>query len=169
MQIVDILNQLVPNVWTALTQLCASAVLFFVLYKLGYKPVRKILDTRSEYEQNKLAQADALKEENEALKKQLEEELAKADAAARETIEKARTEGRQLKENLISEGKERKEKLLADTKADIDLQRSRMLDEVQQEIVDATISATEKLLSEKIDETADMRIIDDFIKEVTKK
>ena len=61
MQIVDILNQLVPNVWTALTQLCASAVLFFVLYKLGYKPVRKILDTRSEYEQNKLAQADALK------------------------------------------------------------------------------------------------------------
>ena len=59
MQIVDILNQLVPNVWTALTQLCASAVLFFVLYKLGYKPVRKILDTRSEYEQNKLAQADA--------------------------------------------------------------------------------------------------------------
>ena len=169
MQIVDILNQLGPNVWTALTQLCASAVLFFVLYKLGYKPVRKILDTRSEYEQNKLAQADALKEENEALKKQLEEELAKADAAARETIEKARTEGRQLKENLISEGKERKEKLLADAKADIDLQRSRMLDEVQQEIVDATISATEKLLSEKIDETADMRIIDDFIKEVTKK
>ena len=65
--------------------------------------------------------------------------------------------------------KERKEKLLADAKADIDLQRSRMLDEVQQEIVDATISATEKLLSEKIDETADMRIIDDFIKEVTKK
>ncbi len=169
MQIVDILNQLVPNVWTVITQLCASAVLFFVLYKLGYKPVRKILDTRSEYEQNKLAQADALKEENEALKKQLEEELAKADAAARETIEKARTEGRQLKENLISEGRERKEKLLADAKADIDLQRSRMLDEVQQEIVDATISATEKLLSEKIDESTDMRIIDDFIKEVTKK
>ncbi|MBE6125121.1 MAG: F0F1 ATP synthase subunit B [Erysipelotrichaceae bacterium] len=169
MQIVDILNQLVPNVWTVITQLCASAVLFFVLYKLGYKPVRKILDTRSEYEQNKLAQADALKEENEALKKQLEEELAKADAAARETIEKARTEGRQLKENLISEGRERKEKLLADAKADIDLQRSRMLDEVQQEIVDATISATEKLLSEKIDETTDIRIIDDFIKEVTKK
>jgi len=103
------------------------------------------------------------------LKKQLEEELAKADAKARETIEKAQTEGRQLKENLISEGRERKEKLLADAKADIDLQRSRMLDEAQKEIVDATISATEKLLSEKIDENADKRIIDDFIKEVTKR
>ena len=169
MQIVDILNLLVPNVWTSITQLCATAVLFFALYKLAYKPVRKILDTRSEYEQNKLAQADALKEENEALRKQLEEELAKADIKARETIEKARSEGRALKENLISEGRERQEQLLADAQADIDFQRNRMLDEVQQDIVDATISATEKLLSEKIDETADMRIIDDFIKEVTKK
>lgn len=169
MQIVDILNQLVPNVWTAITQLCASAVLFFALYKLAYKPVRKILDTRSEYEQNRLAEADALKAENEALKLQLEEELARADATARETIEKARSEGRMLKESLISEGKERKEQLLADAKADIDLQRSRMLDEVQQEIVDATISATEKLLNEKIDDAADLRIIDDFIKEVTKR
>ena len=169
MQIVDILNQLVPNVWTTLTQLCATAVLFFALYKLAYKPVRKILDTRGEYEKNRLAEADALKAENEELRKQLEDELAKADAKARETIEKARSEGRQLKENLISEGRERKEQLLAAAQADIDLQRSRMLDEVQQEIVDATISATEKLLSERIDETADMQIIDDFIKEVTKK
>ena len=44
-----------------------------------------------------------------------------------------------------------------------------MLDEVQRDIVDATISATEKLLNEKLDEAADMRIIDDFIKEVTKR
>ncbi|MBQ3375094.1 MAG: F0F1 ATP synthase subunit B [Erysipelotrichaceae bacterium] len=169
MQIVDILNLLVPNVWTSITQLCATAVLFFALYRLAYKPVRKILDTRSEYEQNKLAEADALKAENEALRKQLEDELAKADVTARETIEKARTEGRRLKESLISEGKERKEQLLADAQADIDLQRSKMLDEVQRDIVDATISATEKLLNEKLDEAADMRIIDDFIKEVTKR
>ena len=44
MQIVDILGLLVPNIWTAITQLCATAVLFFALYKLAYKPVKKILD-----------------------------------------------------------------------------------------------------------------------------
>ena len=46
MQIVDILALLVPNIWTAITQLCATAVLFFALYKLAYKPVKKILDAR---------------------------------------------------------------------------------------------------------------------------
>ena len=49
MQIVDILGLLVPNIWTALTQLCATAVLFFLMYKLAYKPVKNILDKRSEF------------------------------------------------------------------------------------------------------------------------
>lgn len=169
MQIVDILKLLVPNVWTAVTQLCATAVLFFALYKLGYKPVRKILDTRSEYEQRKLAEADALKKENEELKKRMEEELAKAEEKANRAIERARREGNRLKDELINEGKARTEQMLANAKADIAFERNKMLDEVQQEIVDATISATEKMLSERIDEQTDKRIIDDFIKEITKK
>ena len=169
MQIVDILKLLVPNVWTAITQLCATAVLFFALYKLGYKPVRKILDTRSEYEQQKLAEADALKKENEELKKKMEEELARAEERANQAIEKARQEGNRLKEELVNEGREKTEQMLANAKADIVFERNRMLDEVQREIVDATISATEKMLSERIDEKADKQIIDDFIKEITKK
>ena len=169
MQIVDILKLLVPNIWTAITQLCATAVLFFALYKLGYKPVRKILDTRSEYEQRKLAEADALKKENEELKKKMEEELAQAEERANRAIERARQEGNRLKDELINEGREKTEQMLANAKADIAFDRNRMLGEVQQEIVDATISATEKMLSERIDEETDKRIIDDFIKEITKK
>jgi F-type H+-transporting ATPase subunit b len=169
MQIVDILKLLVPNIWTAITQLCATAVLFFALYKLGYKPVRKILDTRSEYEQRKLAEADALKKENEELKKKMEEELAQAEERANRAIERARQEGNRLKDELVNEGREKTEQMLANAKADIAFERNKMLDEVQREIVDATISATEKMLSERIDEETDKRIIDDFIKEITKK
>ncbi|MBR2746271.1 MAG: F0F1 ATP synthase subunit B [Erysipelotrichaceae bacterium] len=169
MQIVDILKLLVPNVWTSITQLCATAILFFALYKLGYKPVRKILDTRSEYEQRKLAEAEALKQENEELKKKMEEELAQAEERANRAIERARQEGNRLKDELVNEGREKTEQMLANAKADIAFERNRMLDEVQREIVDATISATEKMLSERIDEETDKRIIDDFIKEITKK
>lgn len=169
MQIVDILKLLVPNVWTSITQLCATAILFFALYKLGYKPVRKILDTRSEYEQRKLAEAEALKKENEELKKKMEEELAQAEERANRAIERARQEGNRLKDELVNEGREKTEQMLANAKADIAFERNRMLDEVQREIVDATISATEKMLSERIDEETDKRIIDGFIKEITKK
>ena len=79
MQIVDILGLLVPNIWTALSQLCATAVLFFLMYKLAYKPVKKILDTRSEYEQTRLAEAEKLQEENEKINKKAQEIIYEAN------------------------------------------------------------------------------------------
>ena len=82
MQIVDILELLVPNVWTAITQLCATAVLFFLMYKLAYKPVRNILDERSRYEQSKLTEVEALKEENEKLNLEAKETIAQANKSA---------------------------------------------------------------------------------------
>lgn len=169
MQIVDILNLLVPNVWTALTQLCATAVLFFALYKLAYKPVKNILDTRSEYEQNRLAEADALKEEYEEKNKQMEAELAKADDKAKEVLEIARQEGNRIKEVLEQEGKEKSEQLLAEAKAKIELQRSRMLVDMHEEIVNVAMTATEKMLGDKLDEKTDRETVDEFIKEVAGK
>ena len=169
MQIVDILNLLVPNVWTALTQLCATAVLFFALYKLAYKPVKNILDTRSEYEQNRLAEADALKDEYEEKNKQMEAELAKADDKAKEVLEIARQEGNRIKEVLEQEGKEKSEQLLAEAKAKIELQRSRMLVDMHEEIVNVAMTATEKMLGDKLDEKTDRETVDEFIKEVAGK
>ena len=99
----------------------------------------------------------------------MEEELAQAEERANRAIERARQEGNRLKDELVNEGREKTEQMLANAKADIAFERNRMLDEVQREIVDATISATEKMLSERIDEETDKRIIDDFIKEITKK
>ena len=46
MQLPDVFGLLFPNVWTFISQLCATAVLFFLMYKLAYKPVKKILDER---------------------------------------------------------------------------------------------------------------------------
>ena len=51
MKIVDILELLIPDVWTALAQLCATALLFFLMYKLAWKPVSRILNERSRFEQ----------------------------------------------------------------------------------------------------------------------
>ena len=169
MQIVDILALLVPNIWTALTQLCATAVLFFALYKLAYKPVKNILDARSEYEQNKLAEADALKEEYEEKNRQVEAELAKADDKAREVLEIARQEGNRIKEVLEQEGKEKSEQLIAEAKANIELQRSRMLVEMHEEIVNVAMTATEKILNDKLNEKTDRESVDEFIREVAKK
>ena len=169
MEIVDILSLLVPNVWTALTQLCATAVLFFLMYRFAWTPVRKILDTRSEFEQAKLADAEKLKAENEALNTQLRERMADADEEAAQIITKAREEGVAARNELLEEGKKANLELLDRTRRELELDRSRMLDDMHDDIVEAAVMVAEKMLQSKIDADSERESIESFVKEVVKK
>ncbi len=169
MQIIDILGQLVPNVWTALTQLCATAVLFFLMYKLAWKPVKKILDARSEYESSRLSEADRLREESERLNADAKASIDEAQQQAQQILDDARIAGDQLKEQIEQEGRKQVEKMRADAEKDIEKQRGKMLDQIQEEIVDTAVAVAEKILQSKVDAKQDKDNIDTFVKEVIKK
>lgn len=166
MQIVDILGLLVPNVWTALTQLCATAVLFFLMYKLAYKPVKNILDKRSEFEQSRLDQAEALRSENEQLNQEAKQAIAEANKTAEHIVEDAKEEGDALKEEILEEGRAQVRQMKENAQRDIELQRDHMITQMHSQIVDAAILAAEKMLQSKLEEKGDKDSIDSFVKEV---
>lgn len=166
MQIVDILGLLVPNVWTALSQLCASAVLFFLMYKLAYKPVRKILDARADFEQSKISEAEELISENKRLNDEAKEAIIEANKAAEQIVSDAHEEGEEIKKNMIQAAKEESDVIKANAQRELELQKAKLLDEMHDQLVDATISATEKMLNSKLNAKADKENIDVFIKEV---
>ena len=166
MQIVDILGLLVPNVWTALSQLCASAVLFFLMYKLAYKPVRKILDARADFEQSKISEAEELISENKRLNDEAKEAIIEANKTAEQIVSDAHEEGEEIKKNMIQAAKEESDVIKANAQRELELQKAKLLDEMHDQLVDATISATEKMLNSKLNAKADKENIDAFIKEV---
>ena len=164
---IDVLENLMPNVLTVVTQLCATLVMFLLLKKFAWGPVKKIMATRSAYEQERLEEAERLKQENMELRAQMDKQLADANRKAQETIQNAQLEGQRMKDTLVSEGRERSKQLIDEAEHSIKLERSKMLDEMHEEILDAALSATEKMLNDRLDEEDDRRIIDSFIKEVT--
>ena len=169
MQIVDILELLVPDVWTAITQLCATAILFFLMYKLAWKPVKKILDERSKFEQQKLSEAAALKEENEKTAKEAKNIISDANSDAEMIVKEAREEGQNLKNELIEEGKRQSAQLLENAKHDMEMQKAKMMEEMRSEIVDTAIAAAEKVLQNNVDPDAERQSINSFVKEVISK
>ena len=169
MQLPDVFGLLFPNVWTVISQLCATAVLFFLMYKLAYKPVKKILDTRSEYEQSRISEADALKEENTRLNEEAKQSILDANKSAEEIVASAREEAEIIKKELVEQGKEHSRQMMENVQKEIEVQRSKMLQDLHAEIVDATISATEKMLKVKIENQEDKDNIDTFVKEVINK
>ena len=169
MQLPDVFGLLFPNIWTVISQLCATAVLFFLMYKLAYKPVKKILDARSEYEQSRISEADALKEETEKLNEEAKRGIIEANKSAEDIVSSAREEAESIKNELVAQGKEASKQMTENAQKEIEVQRSKMLQDLHAEIVDATISATEKMLKVKIENQEDKDNIDTFVKEVINK
>ncbi|MBQ1567014.1 MAG: F0F1 ATP synthase subunit B [Erysipelotrichaceae bacterium] len=169
MQLPDVFGLLFPNVWTFISQLCATAVLFFLMYKLAYKPVKKILDERSDYEQSRISEADVLKEETERLNEEAKQGIIEANKSAEDIVASAREEAEIIKKELVEQGKEQSKQLMENAQREIEVQRSKMLQDLHSEIVDATISATEKMLKVKIENQEDKDNIDTFVKEVINK
>ena len=169
MQLPDVFGLLFPNIWTVLSQLCATAVLFFLMYKLAYKPVKKILDARSDYEQSRITEADAYKEETIRLNEEAKQGIIEANKTAEDIIASAREEADTIKRELVEQGKEHSKQMMENAQREIEVQRSKMLQDLHSEIVDATISATEKMLKVKIENQEDKDNIDTFVKEVINK
>lgn len=169
MQIIDILQLLVPNVWTTISQLCASALLFFLMYKLAWKPIKKILDQRSEYEQSRLKEADDLRQENEKLNEQAKSAIIEANKTAETIVKNAREEGISIRDELVEQGKQQSKQMMDNAQRDIELQRSKMMEEMHEEIVDAALLATEKMLNSKLNSKSEKADIDSFVKEVINK
>lgn len=164
---IDVLNQLMPNILTVVTQLCATALLFFLMYKLAWKPVKRILDTRSEYEQSRLTEADKLRKDNEALNAEANKQIEEANAQAQEIVSRAQAEGLRLKENLVDEGRQKSQQMVEDAQRNITLQKNKMLEDMHEEVVDIAMQAAEKMLQRKLDSQADRDSIENFIKEVS--
>ncbi len=169
MQLPDIFSLLLPNPLTVLAQLCATAILFFLMYKLAWKPVKKILDERSKYEQQKLSEVESLKAETEKLNAEARSTIAEANKSAEAIVRSAREEATSVKNELLEQGRKQTQQMMDNAQRDIELQRSKMLEEVHTQIVDAAISAAEKVLEDKVDSKAEKQSIDSFVKEVINK
>ena len=169
MKIVDILELLIPDVWTALAQLCATALLFFLMYKLAWKPVSRILNERSRFEQQKLVEAAALKEENEKIHEQAKDIISDANRSAEAIVKEAKEEGEVLKNRMIEEGKRQSDQLIENARREAEVEKARKMEELRTQIVDTAISAAEKIIQDEIDPEVERKSLSSFVKEVISK
>lgn len=151
----DMLADLILNIINIL-------VLFFVTKSLLYKPVKKFLNARAE--KLNVAQKDA-----EDAKAQAEESKAKYDAVLSdaeqvktEAVEKAEAEARAAAERIIAQAKEQAAETVEKGEKRAAAEREKMLADAKDDIIDATLDATGKLLGRVVTDEDNRRIIESY-------
>jgi len=87
----------IPDPLSMVLTLVATLILFFVLTKLLYKPVSKMLNDRKERIKQNIDGANNLKQEAAKLKEEYELKITEAKKEAQEIIEEAEKEEKSLK------------------------------------------------------------------------
>ena len=146
-----------------LINIVSIIVLYLVVKKLAYNPVKKFLDARTERVENdkaeaakNLTEAEEMKEKYDTLLKDCENAK---ESALKEGIANAKAEGREIVENAREQAKTIIEKANKNAKN----KEQELIDNSRDEIVNLAIDASAALLRREFDDADNKRMIEDFL------
>ncbi len=163
MQYLDVIS---INIWDTLASLANLLILFLLVKKFLFKPVRRMLDARQALIDGKLSDAEEAKLAAEESKAAWEEKLRSANEEADGIIKEASDRAKRRAHKIIAEADEKALELTRRAEEQIQLEKEKAESEIKQEIVDVSLALAEKMLARKLSEADHRNMINEFINEI---
>ena len=146
-------------------QLINFLILLGLLTFFGYKPIRNMLDERSNRIKLSMEQAEATKSEYERAQVEAEKQISKARGEAQSIIAQAAQAGNVLKEEARQEARKQAQAIIEKARAELERERDKIVDELRKDFVDTAILAAERVLSETLDRGKHRQLIEKTLEE----
>ena len=138
-------------------------LLVFVLYKILYKPIIKILAEREKRIREGVENAEKadsmLKESNEIR----QDMIKRANSESQDIMEKARKSGEETRSGIVAEAHQEADHIIKAGQNLIEMEKSKAAQDVKKTAVSMILSATEKILRSKIDAEKDAALINESL------
>ncbi len=163
MQTLDIIS---VNLWQIVISLLNLVILFFMVKKFLFKPVKDVLEKRQKEIESQYAAAKKAEIEANEDRAVWEEKLKTAEDQAVSILQEATDNAKKRTDKLISEAKERAEGIIRTAQSEAELERKNAAEEIKKEIVSVSGALTEKMLEREINNDDHRALIDSFIEKI---
>ncbi len=160
MQTLEIIS---VNLWQILISLANLLLIFLILKKFLWKPVKKVMDERQAAVDEQYAAAESAKAAAEADKAAYEAALAGAKTRAQEIVQDATAAADRRGAQIVQDAEDKAGRILRQAQAEAELEKQKAENEVKQEIVDVSALLAEKLLEREIKADDHRSLIHAFI------
>lgn len=168
-QFSDFVNKLIPREFlSVIIQLCATIVMFIIVAKFIFKPVRKILKTRADYVEGQIKDAEDSKTRSLEYENTAKESINQAKEKSRQLLLEAKDQADEVKAKALDDLNDElnAKRLLAEK--EIEQEKIAAVEEIRKQIVDVALQASEVVLNREINEDDNSRLVEDFVKDVVK-
>ena len=166
MQDLDIIS---VNIWHIVISLANLVILFLILKKLLFKPVKKIVDKRQKELDAEFRKAEKTQAEADAIKAEWEGKMATAEAEADKIISDAVERADSRNEVMLYESREKADQIIRKAKADIERERKDARETIKKEIVDVSQALSEQIIGREINMDDHRDLIDRAIDRIGEK
>ena len=160
MQNLDIIS---INIWQVVISLANLVILFLILKKFLFEPVKKIKAQRENEIETQYKKAEKASKEADELKAGWEDKITTADQKADEIISEAVERANERNEIMLYESREKADQIIRKAKADIERDRREARETIKKEIVDVSQVISEQIIGREINMDDHRDLIDDAI------
>ncbi len=163
MQSLDIIS---VNFWQILASLANLTLIFLIVKRFLFKPVKKMIAQRQAAVDAQYAAADDDRAAAAAEKAAWEEKLANADDAAAEIIGNATAAAEKRSDAIVAAAKTQADTLMRQAENEIQLERKKAESEMREEIVTISTALAEKMLEREVRADDHKQLISAFMQEI---
>ena len=154
------------NIWQIVVSLLNLVILFLIVKKFLYKPVKKTLKDREEKLEEKYTEADERLENAKNTEAELNEKLSEAGKVAEQIVSDATVVAERRKAEITREAQAEADNIVRLAHAEAELERKKAQGDIKTQIVDVSLALSEKLIEREIKEEDHHNLIDSFISQI---
>jgi F-type H+-transporting ATPase subunit b len=149
-------------IWTVVT----FAIVLFVLRKVAFGRIQKLIDERRDRIRLALDEADKAREEARQLRELTKQEREEAKAERERILEESRKQGQQQFQQAREQASKDLERRLEENRKAIDAENVKLREAIRRDVVELTLLASQKVTRKVLDSDDQRRLIDETIEEV---
>jgi len=154
------------NLWNILISFANLVILFLIIKKFLFKPVKNIMKKRENEINQRYSDAEKAEQEANVNKESWEKKMQKAQSEADAILNEATSNANSRSEKLITEAKLRADSIIRQAETDAELEHKKAIEGIKHEIVEVSEALAEKMLEREIDIKDHHNLIDSFIKKI---
>jgi F-type H+-transporting ATPase subunit b len=158
-----ILEQLGISLDVLIIQAAGFLLLLWLMRRFFWKPVSAILENRRNDINNTYDKLESDRRSMEQLRADYEQRLAQIETEARERIQEALGEAQRMRDQILDDARRQGEELIARAQEQANLEREKLLTELQTHVTTLALSAAERVIGESLDTDRHRRLVQEFI------
>ena len=152
------------NLWTMIFAWINLLILYFILKKILFKPIKNMIDSRQKEVDDMYKGAEEAKESAEKMRAEYEEKLSRANEESEEILKSAQRRALLKEEEILKEANAEASRTLERAEEQIALEKKRALNEVKDEVSEMAIGIASAVIERDVKADEHEAMIDEFIK-----